>query len=98
MNYKVLFHIEAKKELDNLDGSVKLLVLKQIKKLIKNPQLGEALGNKAGIDLSGYRKIYVNKKQIRIIYKIIEEKIEVFVISINKRDKMKVYEISAKRL
>ncbi|MEI6090153.1 MAG: type II toxin-antitoxin system RelE/ParE family toxin [bacterium] len=97
MNYRIVFHSEAKKEFDELDGSLKILVLKQLKKLISNPLLGEAIGNKAGINLSGYRKTYVNNKKIRIVYKIFEEKVEVFVIAINKRDNMKVYEIADKR-
>jgi mRNA interferase RelE/StbE len=80
-----------------LDNSVKILVFKQIKKLEINPNYGESLGNKAGIDLTGYRKLYANKKRIRIIYKVTEEKIEVLIIAINKRDKLKVYEIAELR-
>jgi mRNA interferase RelE/StbE len=96
-NYRILFHPEAKKELDFLDGSTRLLVLKQINKLTISPELGDALGNIAGMDLSGYRKMYVNKKKIRIVYKIIEKRIEVFIIAISNREKSKVYELASKR-
>lgn len=96
-NYKILFHPEAKKELDLLAGSNRILVLKQIKKLSESPELGDALGNIAGLDLSGYRKMYANKKQIRIVYKIIEKRIEVFIIAISNREKSKVYELASKR-
>ena len=95
-NYRILFHPEAKKELDLLDGSTRLLVLKQINKLTISPELGDALGNIAGLDLSGYRKMYANKKKIRIVYKIIEKRIEVFIIAISNREKSKVYELASK--
>jgi len=96
--YKILFHLEAKAELDSLDGSLRLKVLKQIKKLQEKPELGENLGNKAGIDLSDYRKIYVDRKRIRIVYKILEHKIIVYIISIAKREDLNVYKKAQKRL
>ena len=58
--YKVIFHPEAQKELLSLDGSIRIIVLKQLKKLEQFPQLGELLGNKHGYDLTGYRKIYAS--------------------------------------
>lgn len=94
MTYNLLFHIDAKKEFEKLDGSVRLLVLKQLNKIRKNPFQGLELGNKAGFDLTGYRKIYVNKKQLRIVYKIEEGKIEVLVVSINKRENMESYKLA----
>ncbi len=97
MNYKIRFHIDAKKELDDLDGSVRLIVLRQIKKLETKPLLGEALGNIGGLDLTGFRKMYADRKKIRIVYRIFEEEVEVFIIAINKREKSKVYEIATKR-
>ena len=97
MSYKVIFHKSAKKELDNFDASIKLIILKQIKKIKENPYLGKELGNKGGFDLTGYRKIYAYKKQIRIIYKIIEEEIQVYIISIGKREKMEVYKKASER-
>ena len=44
--YEIKFHPEALKEFCKLDGSVKILVKKQIEKLQKSPFLGEELGNK----------------------------------------------------
>jgi mRNA interferase RelE/StbE len=43
------------------------------------------LGNKAGINLDGYFKLYADKKQIRIIYDVAEDIIKVIVI--DKRDR-----------
>jgi len=89
--YNIIFHPAAYKELTTLDGSVKIQVMKQIKKLEQFPQLGELLGNKHGYDLSNYRKLYANKKVIRIVYTIIEEQIVVKIIAIGNRNDFAVY-------
>ena len=60
MKYKILFHPEAAREIGNLDNRQKILVLKQINKLVLTPGRGKLLGNKQGINLSGYRKLYVD--------------------------------------
>jgi mRNA interferase RelE/StbE len=90
-HYKVLFHAKAKSEFDKMDNSVKILILKQIKKINKLPSLGDHLGNKYGINLTNYQKIYVDNKKIRIVYKAIEERIEILIIGIGYRDKSDIY-------
>lgn len=95
--YKILFHPKARKEFDQLDGSVRKVVRKQIEKLQSTPTLGERLGNKAGLDLTGYRKMYAYKKKIRVVYRIIEGKLLIFVISIGAREDMIVYREAEKR-
>ncbi len=98
MKYKNFFHPDAAQELDSLDNREKLLVLKQINKLSMMPGQGKELGNKHGLDLSGYRKIYVDREKIRIVYKIVEEKILIQIIAIGKRDSLKVYKKAATRI
>lgn len=73
-------------------------VFKQLKKLSQSPQLGDLLGNKAGMDLSGCRKMYVDHKRVRIVYRIIEEVIVVEVIAIAQRDDMSVYREASQRI
>ena len=97
MTYKVLFHPDAAKEIARLDNRVKLLVLKQIKKLSLTPGLGSELGNRQGLNLSGYRKLYADKKKIRIVYKIVEKKILIQIIAVGKREGMEVYQKAATR-
>jgi len=70
MAYRVEFLPEAAHEFEALDGSLKKFASKQIEKIAERPELGEALGNKMGIDLTGYRKIYFGKKGYRIVYEI----------------------------
>ncbi|MCQ2790189.1 MAG: addiction module toxin RelE [bacterium] len=98
MEYEIFFHPEALKEFCALDGSVKILVKKQLEKLKKSPLLGEELGNKNGYDLTGYRKMYVCKKQVRIVYSIVENKLLINIIAIGKRNDMAVYETASKRV
>lgn len=98
MEYQIKFHPEALKEFCSLDGSIKKLVKKQIDKLKISPFLGEELGNKNGYDLTGYRKMYVCKKQVRIVYSIVENVLLVNIIAIGKREDMEVYADAAERV
>lgn len=87
--WKVELVPEAQNDFNTLDGSVRKQVLKQLIKLEQNPNYGDPLGNKAGINLDGYFKLYADKKQIRIIYEVVEDIIKV--IAIDKREDMEVY-------
>lgn len=98
MSYKITFDPEAEKELLKLDGSVRVLVLKQIKKISEHPELGEELGNKHGYDLTGYRKMYADKKRIRIVYSIMKEIVTVHIIAIGNRSDFEVYKDAADRI
>ena len=91
MKFKIQLIPEAEQDFYKLDGSVKKLVLKKLIRLESNPLLGEALGNKAGMDLTGYYRIYIQKKKIRIIYEIKEEILIIRVISIGKRENFSAY-------
>ncbi len=90
--WKVELIPEAREDFNSLDGSVKKIVLKQLIKLEQNPKYGDPLGNKAGINLEGYFKLYADKKRIRIIYEVIDDIIKI--IAIDKREDMEVYRIS----
>jgi len=96
--YSVVFKDDAKKDLKEFSSHQQILIAKQLKKIAKSPKLGTPLGNKNGYDLSGCRKMYADKKQIRIVYKILDEKIIVEVIAVDKRDEMKVYKKASQRL
>ena len=99
MNCEIQFIQEAVNDYRSLDGSIKKLVNEKIDKLKENPFLGETLGNKNNIDLTGYYKIYVAKKAYRIVYRIVKNEIEIVEIwGIGKRDKMAIYKIIGKRI
>ena len=98
MQYEIVLKIEADEELGKLSNRERVLVFKQFKKIASSPELGKLLGNKAGYDLSGCRKMYADKKRIRIVYIILNEQIVIEVIAIGKRDEMEVYKNASERL
>jgi len=96
---KIEFIPEAVVDYESLDGSIKLLAKEKINKLEENPFIGEELGNKNNIDLTGYYKLYFNKKRHRIVYRIVKNGIEIIEIwGIGKRDKMEIYKTIKKRI
>ena len=97
MTYSLILKEEIKKDLTKLSSSQKLLIYKQFKKIQNSPQLGQFLDNQNGYDLSGCRKMYVDKKKIRIVYSIEEAMIVVEIIAIGKREDMKVYQHAHER-
>jgi len=98
MMYSIVFKDDAKKDLQEFSHHQQMLIAKQLKKITTSPELGKPLGNKNGYDLSGCRKMYADKKQIRIIYKIVEEKIVIEIIAVDKREEMQVYKKASQRL
>ncbi len=85
MSYELVFKDEVKQDLIELSHSQRLLVFKQFSKLENSPK-------------RGCRKIYVDKKKIRIVYRIIDDEIVVEVIVVGKRSDMKVYADASERL
>src|SRR3990172_5149569 len=98
MVYKVEFLPEAAQEFEALDGSLKKIAAKQIDKLAEKPELGEPLGKRMGVDLTGYRKTYFGKKGYRIVYEIQRQKLSILIIGIGKRERAEIYKELARRL
>jgi mRNA interferase RelE/StbE len=98
MAYKVEFLPQAAREFDALDGSLRKIAAKQIDKLAERPELGEPLGKRMGIDLTGYRRIYFAKKGYRIVYEIQRQRLVVLIIGIGKRERAEIYREVARRL
>lgn len=99
MAYKVEFHPDAEKDFAHLDGSVRKEVAKKIDSLSENPLSGKPLGNKFGVDLTGFYKLYVDRGKYRIVYRLMGEHIEVIeIVGIGKRDKEEVYRMVARRV
>ncbi|MBN1840215.1 MAG: type II toxin-antitoxin system RelE/ParE family toxin [Campylobacterales bacterium] len=96
--YAIKNHPLVEEDLKALDHSLVLLVFKKLKQLQNAPQQGELLGNKHNMDLSGYRKVYVAKKKVRIVYRIINDELVIYVVAIGKREDMEVYQEATKRL
>ncbi len=98
MPYKVVLTAQAAKDFRTLDGSVKEQVARQLRKLETAPLLGEHLGNRGGLDLTGYYKLYAARKAIRIVYRIVKMEVIVEVVAIGKREDFEVYREAFKRI
>jgi len=98
MSYEIVFAKEVEDDLRKLGHVITQKVFKKLIQIAENPILGEDLGNKANMDLTGYRRVYIDKKRVKIVYKIINEKLQVFVIAIGKRDDMNVFKTATLRL
>ena len=99
MVFKVEFIPEAVNDFDSLDGSLQKEVAKKVDALAENPFLGKPLGNKFGLDLTGFYKIYAAKKKYRIVYRLIGKNLEVIeIFGIGKREKKEIYKLILHRL
>ncbi len=74
MTYRIQFTSLAKKDFKNLDKSVKEQILKKIKKLQENPNLGKSLSyflkNKKSLKVNKYRVLYFIANNDVVIIKI----------------------------
>jgi len=100
MGYTLVFIPDAVEDYKALDGSVRPAINKKLAELETNPFLGERLGNKFNIDLTGFFKIYAHGKKYRIVYRLLTpETIEVIEVwGIGKREKEEMYRTIGKRL
>jgi len=95
--YEIKYHPLIEDDLKQLNNSVRIEVFKKLKKIQQSPELGQLLGNKNNMNLTGLRKVYVSKKQVRIVYEIIDNILVVKVIAIGKREDMEVYKQAGER-
>lgn len=95
--YEIKYHPLLEEDLKQFNNSVRLEVFKKLKKIQQSPELGLPLGNKNNMNLTGLKKVYVAKKQVRIVYEIVNEILVVYIIAIGKREDMEVYKQAEKR-
>lgn len=95
--YEIKYHPLLEEDLKQLNNSVRLEVFKKLIKIQQSPELGLPLGNKNNMNLTGLKKVYVAKKQVRIVYEIINDILVVHIIAIGKREDMEVYKQAEQR-
>ncbi len=96
--YQLKFHPKVENDLKELDSSLQIQIFKKLKQIQNSPELGLPLGNKNNMNLSGYRKVYIAKKRVRIVYEIQDDVLSIYTIAIGKRDDMEVYKKANDRL
>lgn len=92
--YKIDFVPEARIDIKKLDKTIQNEVLKKLQKISENPEIWKNLS----WNLAWCKKVYVHNKQIRIVYKINNQEIEVLVIAIWKRENKRVYREAFSRI
>lgn len=103
MKWTLKFLPEAAKDLKNLAGNQRIMVVKAIDKVLENPLpeneggYGKPLGNKNGINLTNFLKIKLKSAGIRVVYKIIKTETEMLVVVIGARADDEVYDIAQTR-
>ncbi len=95
--HDIKYHPLLEEDLKQLNHSVRIEVFKKLKKVQPSPEIGKALGNKNNMNLTGLRKVYVFKKQIRIVYEIVNNILVVYILAIGKREDMEVYKQAEQR-
>lgn len=98
MGYEVLPIKAAQGDYDSLDGAIKKQAKPQLRKLKVSPELGQRLGKKMGLDLTGYRCLHFYGNKYRIFYKLDEERRRVIVAGIGRRERAQIYELVTRRL
>ncbi len=96
--YQLKLHPKIEDDLKELDSSLQIKVFKKLKQIQNSPELGLPLGNKNNMNLSGFRKVYVDKKRVRIVYEVQNEELLIYTIAIEKRDDKEVYKKANERL
>ena len=96
--YELQLHPKVEDDLKELDNALQIQVFKKLKQIQISPQLGLPLGNKNNLNLSGFKKVYVAKKRVRIVYEIQDDELLIYTIAIGKRNDMEVYKKANERL
>lgn len=98
INVRLVLKESAAKELGRLSGDARKKALAQLVKIRDNPMVGAPLGNKAGANLTGYRKIYFDGTRKRVVWRVEGDRLIVVVMAIGNRDKGAVYKTILARI
>lgn len=95
MSYTLKFLPAALDEWNALDGSVKAVLRKLLKKRLETPRLP---GSELHRDLRDCYKIKLRKHGYRLVYLVEDDVLVVLVLAIDKREDMAVYRSAVERL
>ena len=93
--YRLKFIPEALDEWNALDGSVKEVMRKALKKRLVNPHVPSC---RLKSDLAGCYKIKLKQQGYRLVYAVEDEFLIVLVLSVNKRENSMAYRAATARL
>lgn len=93
--YRLKFLPEALDEWNNLDGSVKEVLRKALKKRLEQPHIP---GTQLHGELHDCYKIKLRKQGYRLVYSVEDDSLVVLVLAIDKREDMTAYRSAVGRL
>lgn len=96
--YSLKLHDKVYDDLKVLDNALIIKVFKKLKQIQQSPQIGENLGNKNGMNLNGFKKVYIDKKRVRIVFEVQDDILTIYTIAVGQRDDMEVYKKAFDRL
>lgn len=101
--FDIKLHPNAIKEYKKLDNSVRAIVNNVIDELeLRADEVGKILGNTNTSQLAGCKEIKLRDAGVRIVFKLTNEIVHVlrvvYIITINERDRNKVFKIADERL
>jgi mRNA interferase RelE/StbE len=94
MTYNLEFDEDALKEWKSLDSTIKNQFKKKLKERLNDPKLESTRLS----GMSDCYKIKLRSLGYRLVYKVIDEKVIVKVISVGKRERNAVYKQAIKRV
>jgi mRNA interferase RelE/StbE len=92
--FSLEFHVQALKEWQKLDNSVRQQFKKQLEKRVANPRIESA---RLRGDLGNFYKIKLKTTGYRLVYEVIDHRLVILVIAVGKRNQEKVYQKASKR-
>lgn len=93
--YRLKFLPEALEEWNALDGSIKTVLRKALRKRLENPR---PPGSHLHGDLRNCYKIKLRKQGYRLIYSVEDDVLVVLVLAIDKREDLAAYRSAVERL
>ena len=93
--YRLQFRPEAWAEWNALDGSVKEVLCKLLKKRLQPPHLP---GSELHRDLRHCYKVKLRQQGCRLVYQVQDDVLVVLVLAVAKREDMAVYRAALQRL
>ena len=93
--YRLKFLPEAIEEWNALDGSVKEVLRKALKKRLQQPHTA---GAQLHGDLRNCYKIKLRKQGYRLVYSVEDDALVVLVLAVDKREDMAAYRSAVERL
>ena len=91
--YSLEFNVQAKKEWDKLNSTIRLQLAKKLKERLANPRVEPDKLR----DMPDCYKIKLRSVGYRLVYEVIDSRLVVMVIAVGKRDRSRVYGSASSR-